>query len=261
VTFSKVAVGQELAFQTALEKDAFGQAIALDSPDRLLPLLFATDPTISSENVIQFEKELRVFCQSLQKNKSHRTSEKDYLKEVFKQVRQKYLRTYAIYPSFSQIALTGTYNCLTGSALYGYVFSFLGYPVEFRETSYHAYLRLSLPQEEYLVDATDPLGGFVAGAIKVGERELWYASNELRSGQCFNQSISFRQLCGIQYFNEGVIAFNRRSYSESIAFLQKANHLYPQSQRIQALKTLAQQYSKGSTVATSQVVGAQSMHE
>jgi hypothetical protein len=107
------------------------------------------------------------------------------------------------------------------------------------------------------MDATDPANGFVAGAVNVGKRELWYTGNELQKGLTFLKVITFQQLCGLQYYNQAVVHFNRRNFNSSLSFLQKAAELYPESDRVNNLIEAARSqnpevgpYSPASMVVT-----------
>jgi tetratricopeptide (TPR) repeat protein len=116
--------------------------------------------------------------------------------------------------------------------------------VQIHETAFHAYLIVRVEHNVYLLDATDPGSGFVNGAVDAGKRALWYTGNELQKGVTFNRQISFRQLCGLQYYNQGVVAFNARDYDASLAYLRKALELYPESERIENLERQAAQYRR-----------------
>ncbi len=180
------------------------------------------------------------------------------LKLVFDQGRREFLHFYdKNYPHFSSLFTEGKYNCVTGTAMYAWVLLRLGYDIKIHETAFHAYLTIHTDKNVYLMDATDPVNGFVEGVVNVGKRELWYTGNELQKGLTFKKVITFRQLCGLQYYNQAVVHFNRRNYSSSIAFLQKAAELYPQSDRITSLMEAARSqnaevvsYSPASMVVT-----------
>jgi tetratricopeptide (TPR) repeat protein len=167
------------------------------------------------------------------------------VKRVFDEGRRRFLHSYdKNYPHFNQLFTGGSYNCLTGTALYAWVLERLGYPVQIHETAFHAYLTVQAGHTVYLLDATDPGSGFVAGAAAAGKRALWYTGNELQKGVSFNRLITFRELCGLQYYNQGVVAFNARNYDQSLAFLRKALELYPGSARIAELEQQAAQYRR-----------------
>jgi hypothetical protein len=180
------------------------------------------------------------------------------LKLVFDQGRREFLHSYdKNYPQFSSLFTEGRYNCVTGTAMYAWVLLRMGYDIKIHETALHAYLTIHTGENVYLMDATDPANGFVAGAVNVGKRELWYTGNELQKGLTFQKVITFQQLCGLQYYNQAVVHFNRRNYNSSLSFLQKAAELYPESDRVISLTESARgqntevvSYSPASMVVT-----------
>jgi tetratricopeptide (TPR) repeat protein len=223
------------------------------SADSSLALLLATDPDAGN---VYFRELDRLFGQlGKKRGKADHTR---MMKRVFDEGRRRFLHSYdKNYPHFNQLFTEGSYNCVTGTALYAWLLGRLGYPVQIHETAFHAYLVVQAESTVYLFDATDPGSGFVAGAAAAGKRALWYTGNELQKGVSFNRVISFRQLCGLQYYNQGVVAFNARDYDRSLAYLRKALELYPGSERIARLERQAVQlrrevtaYAAGKTFAS-----------
>jgi tetratricopeptide (TPR) repeat protein len=210
------------------------------SPDSSLALLLATNAGAGDLPLRQLEHLVRQLG-----NKRKKADHARMVKRVFDEGRRRFLHSYSKnYPHFNQLFTQGSYNCVTGTALYAWVLGRLGYPVQIHETAFHAYLTVRVDHAVYLLDATDPRSGFVNGAAAAGKRALWYAGNELQKGVTFNRPISFRQLCGLQYYNQGVVAFNARDYAGSLVYLRKALELYPESERIANLERQAAQYRR-----------------
>jgi hypothetical protein len=233
---SQASSGQFLAKQMTLEPGPGG--------DFSLRILLATTPADRSAEEESFFKKLENLAGKLKRG-GKRTDHGRILKEVFNQGRRQFLHSYdKNYPHFSSLFTDGSYNCLTGTAMYTWVLERLGYQVQIHETAFHAYLTLCVDNVVYLFDATDAENGFVVGAAAAGKRELWYTGNELGKGVNFRRSISLRQLCGLQYYNQGVVAFNNRDYNRSLNYLQVAQQLYPQSERILQLKERAQEQQR-----------------
>lgn len=208
--------------------------------DSSLALLLATNA--GAEDL--YFRELDHLVQKLS-NKRRKADHTRIIKRVFDEGRRRFLHSYdKNYPHFNQLFTDRSYNCVTGTALYAWVLGQLGYAVQIHETATHAYLTVQTAHNVYLLDATDPGAGFVTGAAAAGKRALWYTGNELQKGASFNHVITFRQLCGLQYYNQGVVAFNARDYDRSLEYLQKALALYPQSARITGLAQRAIQYRR-----------------
>ncbi len=208
--------------------------------DSSLSLLLATDAASGELYFREMDRLVRQLG-----NKRKKADHSRVIKRVFDEGRRRFLHSYdKNYPHFSQLFTGGSYNCVTGTALYAWALGRLGYAVQIHETASHAYLTVQTEHNVYLLDATDPGSGFVTGAAAAGKRALWYTGNELQKGTSFNYIITFRQLCGLQYYNQGVVAFNTRDYDRSLACLQKALTLYPQSARIAELAQRASQYRR-----------------
>jgi hypothetical protein len=223
------------------EKTAF---VPCPGGDSSLAILLATNSASRSAEEALFFMKLENMAGKLEKGRK-KTDHGRILKGIFMEGRRQFLRSYdKNYPHFSRLFTDGSYNCLTGSAMYAWVLERLGYQVQIHETAFHAYLTLRADNVVYLFDATDPENGFVVGAAAVGKRELWYTGNELQKGANFHRSISLRQLCGLQYYNQGVVAFNARDFDQSLNYLRIAQQLYPQSERILKLEEMAQQHQR-----------------
>nr|MCU0353959.1 hypothetical protein [Cytophagales bacterium] len=65
-----------------------------------------------------------------------------------------------------------------------------------------------------------------------------------------NQAITLTQLAGLQYFNEAVKAFNRRSFEKCLVFLEKAEQLYSGSAKVANLRQMAESQLSPSLVAS-----------
>ncbi len=236
--FSASLSAQELQWHSPFEKNVFEKST--DSSLRELAFLVAADSTISDSSFAQVHTQLVTFCQQLSKKRKKFLSESQFLYYVFKEVQKRYLHTYQPYPLFTSLR-DSTYNCVSGTALYAWVLAQVGFDTQIRETNRHVYLRVQTVRSEYLIDATDPQGGFVSDdEMLISKRELWYASNEVMCGKAFNQAISLTQLAGLQYFNEAVKAFNRRSYEKCLQYLTKADALYPNSAKLTNLRAMTQ---------------------
>jgi len=203
--------------------------------------MLAADVTMTDTTFARTYTELSAFCGQLTKKRKKFLSESQFLYYVFRQVRQRYLYHYQPYPLFTQLFQDSTYNCVSGTALYAWILEQLGFETEIREMNLHAYLRVRTVRSEYLIDATDPYNGFVSDdETLITRRELWYASNELMHGKPYNKAITLQNLAGLQYFNEAVKAFNRRSYEVCVQYLTKAERLHTGSSKVAYLRNLAQ---------------------
>jgi tetratricopeptide (TPR) repeat protein len=230
-----------MVYVSAFEETAFTQAKDTSTKD-LLSLLLASEATMTKDKLSTIQEQLQVFILHLKQEKSKYPSDKKYLRWVVQEVRHQFLHHYDLYPSFHQLFTNGTYNCLSGTALYALVLEQLHYPVEIHETAFHAYLIIRGAKQEFLLDATDAENGFAYYAYQIQAREALYRENErARYQPAFNRVISFQELAGLHYYNEALLQFNAQNYSNSLIFLAKAAQLYPRSERIHFLQTNALQ--------------------
>jgi hypothetical protein len=239
--------GQGIVHQSVFEKEVFTE-IDSSSPKTLLALFLATDATMDKPKFNKIHTRLNSFLSTLQAGKSDFRSDKKYLRWVYDQVRFEFFRQYQPYPRFDQLFSNGLYNCLSGTAIYGLLLQQLGYAVEIHETAFHAYLLVKLPKKNFLIDATDPLNGFIIDQYSIKQRELMYKQSELAKHQpAFNRVISFAELAGLQYYNEATLQYNQQHYIQSGNLLNKAFLLYSRSERISYLQTTSvrNQQAKG----------------
>jgi tetratricopeptide (TPR) repeat protein len=233
-----------MAYVSAIEETAFTQ-VRDSSTEGLFSLLLASDPAMTADKLSSLQQQFHSFTQHLKQEKHKYTSDRKYLKWVVQEVRKQFLHSYDLYPTFHQLFAGGTYNCLSGTALYGLILQKLHYTVEIHETAFHAYLIIHTPKHKFLVDATDAENGFAYYAYQIQAREALYRENEkARYQPAFNRIINFYELAGLHYYNEAILQFNAQNYNESIEFLEKAAQLYPRSERIQFLQANAQQHQQ-----------------
>ncbi|MDJ1506600.1 hypothetical protein [Xanthocytophaga agilis] len=232
------AQGQTIRWHSSFEEKVFTQWT--DSSSKELAAFFAADPVITDSLFFHKETELTSLCNQLAKKRKKFLAESQFLYYVFKQVHNRYMYHYQPYPLFTSLQ-DSVYNCVSGTALYAWVLGKLGFVTEVREMNRHVYLRVHTVRSTYLIDATDLDNGFVSDdEVLISRRELWYASNEIAQARPCNKIITLSNLAGLQYFNEAVKAFNRGTYEKCMQILNKANILYPDSEKIANLQIMAQ---------------------
>lgn len=221
----------------------FGQDVQpiAASSEYYLTTFLSTDPQASSS--ASFES----FLKKLEKKKLSIKKEKDFVRYVFSKTHQSYLKNYTQYASFGQLFTDGSYNCLTGTALYATLLTHFQIPFEVIETNYHIFLTVETKQGKILLEATDPADGFVETSLDVEKRIASYkqntliASNSKSSYYQFNfnlfKSVSMHELSGLLYYNRAVDFFNHRKLNESIQSLVLANERY-HSPRIDEFSTI-----------------------
>ncbi len=173
-----------------------------------------------------------------------------YVKNIYKDVHEKYLKKYMEQAYFNDVFSLGVYNCVTACALYAMAFEKLGIPFVIKETPAHVYIVAYPESDQLLIETTDPIGGFNSfstsyksqfvnnlNALKlIDSKEMALGINALFDKYYFNESgLGLRELLGLQYYNTGIWLVDQGKYHEGHQALSKAYILYPSEQISQTL--------------------------
>jgi hypothetical protein len=179
--------------------------------------------------------------------KENHLKKEDFLRLVFFKTRQKFLRHFSEYASFSETLSKGKYNCLTGTALYALLLKHFDIRYQIVETNYHIFLLVTTAEGKFLFDATDPQRGFVADAGEIEKRILQYRQNRLpevisdkkyyRYNFNLYNEVSLDEMAGLLYYNRSVKAYNDHDLPFSIDLLGNAQELY-NSPRVTEFSTI-----------------------
>jgi hypothetical protein len=199
--------------------------------EQLNSFLLLDEPSNSSASFQNFLKKLE--------RKQHSfTREKDFVRYVFTKTHQTYLRKFEAYSPFNDIFRDGTYHCLTGTILFSILFDHFNISHEVIETNHHIFLVAETTQGKVLIEATDPLQGYVDTAEGIADRMESYKTNAVSASsakvyyqfsfQLFN-AVSLAEMKGLLYYNKAVDAFNHKKLSEAIFNLSQAQQHYTSS--------------------------------
>lgn len=174
---------------------------------------------------------------------------KKTIKFIHKNLHTKILKKYELYSSFENTIMDGKYDCVTASILYAYFLEKLNIPYEVHEKNYHIYLTADLKGKAVLIEGTSNSDGLVFGKNNIRNREIVYKKinqSELKKeSKIFrfeiNETISFEQLCGLNYYNLAVVEFNEHHFSRSINILKISQRFYS-AKRTEVLMLLAKDY-------------------
>ena len=184
---------------------------------------------VSQEFIRKVEKDL----QKLNKKKVKTNNDKYFINYLFHFLHRNYLKTYYKTANFAQIITKGKYNCVSGTSLIGYFLEYSGYNCLYYETQKHTFLIVELtPTDRILVEST----AFFSGGLIDDEEQINIA---LKNYQPLAQ-IQAIHLVGLQYYNEGVLAYENQDYVKSLSFANQAYYFYP-STRHKVLCHLAKQ--------------------
>jgi|GEM_PF-859769 len=240
----------DVCFATQLEKEVLLKSYSSNDP---LLVMMAYDPMLDSIKYISLRTDLETFTSALNSKRKRFKSDHNFIRFVFRKTHAKYLRSYVMYGSFNELFYSGKYNCLTGTALYAFILDKMGFDVRIFETQYHSFLTIvDAHKAEFLIEATDPFSGLVEGEVNVQKRMDEYQKRELDlklesniisfPAYAIIDSIDFKELAGLHYFNLAVVYFNKAEYVKSLSYLTKAEMLYPDSQRVKDFISFTTQY-------------------
>jgi len=160
-----------------------------------------------------------------------------HLSKVFRRVHATFLKEYEAYADFSALVTTGTYDCLTATALFSQVLTGLKYSYTINQTNYHIFLLVETTAGTVMIETTDRLGGVLtdsreieariasyrnAGPSISDERKFYYRyQSELQP------EVAVQELTGLMMFNRAVKAYNQENWLVSARNLEAANLRYP----------------------------------
>ncbi len=175
------------------------------------------------------------------------------MKQLHNMVHDKFLVQYKEISPFHEIFETGTYNCVSATALFALTLDELNIPYNIQEQPTHVFIMAYPDTKGIMVEMTAvkdayymPTRRDISKAIKLlldfkittadevnklGEREVY---NQYYNS---NQEIDLRKLIGLQYYNEAIVNYNDGAHSEK-AFnaICKSEKLYS-SQKVELFKT------------------------
>lgn len=176
------------------------------------------------------------FVKKMESNKNSARTEKDFLAMLFSKTHRQFLKSYTDYASFGETLESGSYNCLTGTALYALILDHLQINYRIIETNYHIFLLAGNSDENVLIEATDPKQGFITDQARISERITHYKQNTaMRSGstkkfykyesELYNE-VNLDEMLGLLHYNLSIVAYNHHDLPTAIDQLREAMALY-----------------------------------
>ena len=241
-----------IAFGSDYERKVFEKIDSLSADTSYFESLFAIDSTTTIEKINQVKVKVDKFITSIDQNKIARFSKKKRIKYVFKKVHDRFLRKYKELVNFNEIFNNGTYNCVSASALYSYIFDSLKIPYQIKETPTHIFL-VAYPNDANIYIETTIPGN--KGFYSASDNDIEKAVLELIKGKLLTRSdvekIGYKQaymdffynkeylkpleLVGIQYYNEGLTLFNNEKFEKAYYSFKKAEKFY-ETKKVKYLK-------------------------
>ncbi len=207
--------------------------------------LMRVEPKTVQASINQQYDELNEFLAHLRKKQQKYRSEKRFLSYFFYKVHRKFLKQYRPHTTFPELLEQGSYDCVTGTALYALLLDALGISYQVSEFPFHVYLEvITTEADTFLIESTDPQGGWVTSPTEQKRRFAFYSQVSAQEEEAYFQydfmiaeTIDLFQLVGLSYFNEAVAHYNQRNIQRAVRLLTQAECWYA-SPRTASFKTL-----------------------
>lgn len=235
---SLTAFSQDLSFRNDFEEKAFA-SLESEEPD-FMALMLAADGLATEQVLIEANTIIEKLIQDLNPQKFEKYSASKKIKKVFSIVQEQLLGKYELQNQFSDVFRTGSFNCVSATAIYAICLERFDIAYEIVEQPSHVYL-IALPQDEAIViESTDPTGGYLklTEGLVLDQLNTLVAlkvitAEELDSPDLGNildelfpsESIDFRRLVAIQYHNQSVYDLEEENYEASYQNALKAEYI------------------------------------
>lgn len=206
-------------------------------------------------------KALTAFIDHLEKKRAAFKNDRDFVQFMFYKAHQKFLKRYEAYTSFPDLLTKGHYDCLTGTALYSLLLDHFNIEHTSIETNYHIFILAKVDHKPILLEATDPLSGFVDHEKEINSKLESYRHSTVQkpaSGKQVQYEFSFNiwevvsaeELTGLLYFNQAIKSYNQHDLEATTSHLIHAAQYRP-SERLEEFAALVITTLRESELATS----------
>ena len=230
--FAQNLFSQDLDFHSDLEKVVFNSYLKDSTGVDLFKALNVIDSSTTAQKISSFKNEVDTFIISLPPKEDKEKKEEKRIKKIFDLVHKRFFKQYSIDAYFPDIFDKGVYNCVTATALYGYIFNQIKIPFVVKESPAHVYL-IAYPKTQNIHLETTVPGGlafkeFESSQIKETVNNL--IESKLLSQDSVNikgyektfydyfynnEDILLNELIGVQYYNKGISHYNTANYDDA----------------------------------------------
>ena len=165
------------------------------------------------------------------------------IKIIYTKIHSTFLKKFELKSNFGEIFSTGTYNCVTATALFAHFLQKLDIPYTIKELPTHVYLIAYPATEKLMIETTNPAAAYFrfnddfiksylnslekSKLISKEERSTTPA-NELFNKYYFaNGDITLKKLAGIHYSNLGLYVYDDKNYTTALENFKKSYLYYP----------------------------------
>lgn len=201
--------------------------------------MLAIDSSMTKELADKYQSEVDAVLVAFPVKEDREKRERKRVKEIYNELHDKFFIKYSEDSFFNNIFENGYYNCVTASALYAYAFDELNIPYHVKETPSHVFLIVYPNTYKIYLETTVP-GAF--GFREPSESDIKKIVDELVSYKLVTtqevaekgyskfyedyfygkEFVNKSTLIGMQYYNNGILEYQKEDYKASIRNLKIA---------------------------------------
>ena len=232
----------DLEFHSDFEKQAFYKYENTYKPD-YFALYLATDSEVDSVSYYKYKFIIDNRINAINNPKFQSYSNKKKIKKVFAAIHDQMLDKYVEKAIFSDIFLNGSYQCVSSSMLYSYVFDNLKIPYEIEFEPGHVFLITYPESSKIVVQTTNPMKGVMIYDQNFKSKYVNYLRDNKLIGSSEYRSKSVDELFKAYYLksekgnkarmvsaiyqNQGLYFLQSSDFNSAYQALAKAYYLWP----------------------------------
>ncbi len=230
-------------FVSDIEKEMFNKFEKDSINYDFLKSICAIDSSFTDERHIVYKRQLDEIIHTLPSKEQKDSKEKKRIKKIYNIIHDRFFVKYNLEAVFTDIFKNGTYNCVSASALYSYVFDELNIPYQVKELPSHVFL-IAYPEtlKIYLETTAPGAYGFYSPSKSQIEKivneliELKLVANHEVQAKGYskvyqdyffgNKYLNKSSLIGMQYFNECMKRMADENYDKALYSISKSMIFY-----------------------------------
>jgi hypothetical protein len=194
---------------------------------------------ISDEEAGKHLNQLEKHIQKFQKKMDRQGPTEYLLGSIFFKTHDRFLKQYKDVVSYDELIAEGSYNCISGTAIYVTILSSLNIPYSIYETEDHVFLMVKVDNKRYLMESTDPINGFISDEKIIANHMAGFTGNlssddllQVGSGDSGYNRFGLRKthglavLASLQYYNDAVLLYNEGKLSDAYRLAIQGHSLF-----------------------------------
>ncbi|QCK13751.1 hypothetical protein DCC35_02755 [Mangrovivirga cuniculi] len=204
----------------------------------------AQDYSDQFNNALKEDKKVSSIIEHFEKRHSNKVFDKNSLEKVFFKIHRKVLKEYNKYAEINSTLKDGDYDCVTGTAVYAYVYQSLGLKTEIFETPSHVFLVVVSNNRKYLIESTSPLNGFleIDNDIKLNISNslglLVADETDVMTNEVINK-ITIKELAAISLHNKAAKLYMEKDFVSAAKVINEALTIYPSARSVYLKKLIS----------------------